>query len=459
MRLFINGMWFLYELCIKRMSKGTVIKRFCSKMGLAYIKFAQILAMQNIEGIFTEEDRRDIMSICDDCNSLSFKEIYKVLVKEYGREYIANNFKKISRKPIGSASISQVHRVILKSGEQAVLKVKRNDVVKTLNKDIKTIRILACRFGFIFGIHNKSASNAVFDYFKEWLLQETDFRNEIYNIERYQSFADSVNGKVSGCVNIVLPKVYRKYCTKNVICMEYIPHQTIFHLDDDDSRITAAFNSYLQLSFYALLHDMPVVWHGDPHGGNVYIDDDGNIGFLDMGLLFEMTPENAKLTRELFMCAYLGLYDRLYDILKGYLKAGQDHAAFKNALKNYCEQRSEKPISSFFMDMVFICFDFDFKPPRFLFEMAKAFVCLSGADGIYNNDVTGFDLLRQQVDEFLFSYCKDQMLKQAHNCLNEVLSILSGNPPNISDFLRKGSRFLSIMKYGQASHVRTQHMI
>ena len=412
------------------------IKEFCSRMGLTYIKFAQILAMQNIQGIFTEKDRQDVMSICDDCNPLPYRKIYKILVKEYGKQHIKDNFKKIEKKPVGSASISQVHKVELSQGRHAVLKVKRNDVVKTMDKDVRTIQILTHWFGRLFGLYNRSASDAALTYLKEWLLQETDFENEICNIRRYQTFADSVNGKVPGCVDIVLPKLYREYCTENVICMEYIPYKTIFHLDSNDPRIAKALNSYIQLSFYALLHDMPVVWHGDPHGGNIYIDGAGNIGFLDMGLLFEMSAGDAGLTRELFICAYLGLYERLYDNLKGYLKQGQDHGAFMAALKTYCGDLARKPVSSFFMDMVLICLNFDFNPPKFLFQMAKAFVCLNGADGIYHNYAVGFDLLEEQVDEWLVEYGKERA-KKAHKSLIKILSMTGGSPPHISDFLRK----------------------
>lgn len=446
MKLLTNGIRFLFDLGIRQESKGTAIRKFCSRMGLSYIKFAQILAMQNIEGIFSEEDRQDIMSICDDCNPLPYKAVHKILVMEYGKKHIRNHFRKIARKPVGSASISQVHRVILSSGEQAVLKVKRNDVVKTVDKDIRTIRILTHRFGWIFGLRNRSASDAAFTYLKEWLMQETDFANEIYNIKRYQEFADSVNGKVPGCVDIVMPKLYEEYCTDNVICMEYIPYKTIFHMDSSDPRIAEALNSYIRLSFHALFHNMPVVWHGDPHGGNIYIDEHGNIGFLDMGLVFEMTPEDAKLTMELFLCAYMGLYERLYDDLKGYLKAGQDHEAFKAALRGYCEGRVGKPVSSFFMDVVLICVDFDFEPPKFLFQMAKAFVCLYGADGVYHNNAAGFELLEKQVDEWLMEYGKDRFKEQAHKCLDELLSVMNGDPPHISELLRKGCRFLRTLK-------------
>lgn len=94
------------------------------------------------------------------------------------------------------------------------------------------------------------------------------------------------------------------------------------------------------------------------------------------------------------------------------------------------------------MDVVLICLDFDFKPPRFLFEMAKAFVCLNGADGIYKNRVTGFSLLQEQVDKWLLYYCKDQIKEQAHKCLDEMLSVMNGNPPPVSGFVRKSTQLL-----------------
>ena len=55
-----------------------------------------------------------------------------------------------------------------------------------------------------------------------------------------------------------MPKLYEEHCTDNVICMEYIPYKTIFHMDNSDPRIVEALNSYIQLSFHALFHNMPV---------------------------------------------------------------------------------------------------------------------------------------------------------------------------------------------------------
>lgn len=185
----------------------------------------------------------------------------------------------------------------------------------------------------------------------------------------------------------------------------------------------------MRLSMHALLHDMPVVWHGDPHAGNIYMDGDGNIGFLDMGLVFRMSPEDAALTRELFLCAFLGLADRLYHDLEEYLKPGQDRGAFHAAICGYCKNRQGKPLSSFFVDMMLVCFRFDFEPPGFLFRMAKAFAALGGADMVYGSD-TGSCLVAGQVDRYLVCRCVDWWAES-------VEGILGGGHGSLSMALQK----------------------
>lgn len=72
------------------------------------------------------------------------------------------------------------------------------------------------------------------------------------------------------------------------------------------------------------------------------------------------------------------------------------------------------------MDMVLVCFNYDIKPPGHLFGMAKAFVCLGGADTIYSQNVNGHDLLREQVVEFLI-----RELKLCEGCKSLVKALLS----------------------------------
>lgn len=271
-------------------------------MGIVYIKFAQILATQNYGNIFTENDREMLSSICDNCNPISFDKIENILKKEYG-ENLYDIFTFIDKKPIGSASISQVHKAILRNGEEVAIKIKREDITNNINKEIERLKLLIHRFGKFVKFENYIGSEKALDLFSKWINEEADFEHEQKNIKLYQNFANTVNDKLENTKRIKIPKLYNKYCTNNVIVMEFIKDNTINKLESSEhnkEKIINAINSYIKSSFYALFNDKQIIFHGDPHSGNIYIDEFENIGFLDMGLLFALTKDDQKLLKNFF---------------------------------------------------------------------------------------------------------------------------------------------------------------
>ena len=109
MKLYIQAIKLLFNKFILRKNNGIVIKDFSEKMGVVYIKLAQMLATQNFGNLFTEKDRKMLSSICDNCNPISYDEIEEILKQEYGVN-LDNVFSFIEKEPVGSASVSQVHR-------------------------------------------------------------------------------------------------------------------------------------------------------------------------------------------------------------------------------------------------------------------------------------------------------------------------------------------------------------
>ena len=139
MKLYVQVIKLLFLKFILGKNNGVVIKKFSEKMGIVYIKLSQMLATQNFGNLFTENDRQMLSSICDGCNPILYSEIEEILREEYGKD-LENMFRFIEQKPVGSASVSQVHRAILQTGEEVAIKIKRKDVTKTIDKDIKRIR-------------------------------------------------------------------------------------------------------------------------------------------------------------------------------------------------------------------------------------------------------------------------------------------------------------------------------
>lgn len=414
MKVFLNVLIVLYNL-LRGKSRGYCIKQFCMNCGITYIKFGQMLAMQNYGDLFTERDRQDLLAVTDDCKHVPYTHIHEILSKEYGSR-LKTAFKRIYRQPVGSASVSQVHKAVLYNGDIVAVKVKRQDIQKNIHRDIRRIKTFFVLFGKVFGLYNVIGGKTGLTYFEEWLAEELDFKHEVKNILRYTEFAESVNGCVEGTSNIVLPGVYAELCTPNVIVMQFIESPTLSKRQVS-SDVPLAMNAYVRLSFYALFHHMPIVWHGDPHAGNIYIDDEGNVGFLDMGLLFELTEHEADLCLQLFLSAFLQKEEKLYELISPWLGDVSDRDMFKEELKVYCNNIPNIPITSYFMDLVWVSMRCHINPPRWLYNMAKAFVCLNGIDTVYFQQATGRELLLEQVMEYML----DENIGAAKDISKDVL--------------------------------------
>ena len=261
------------------------------------------------------------------------------------------------------------------------------------------------RYGKIVKFGNFSGGEKALNMYLKWILEETDFISEADNIKRYTQFAFSVNNKISGNKNIRVPKLYEELCTENIIVMEFIEHKTINQMDIDGEsfkKVGKALNSYISSSFYALFNDMPVVFHGDPHNGNIYIDENGNIGFLDMGLNFELSKEDTKMIKDFFFAAFNRNSRDMFNLIIGYADLDKDKKRkFQEEIEKYCDELVNAPLTDYFVNVMKICLKYEVCPPDCLFELAKAFVCLSGINKMSDNDVIGYDLLKKQVIEYL----------------------------------------------------------
>lgn len=403
MKLYFYGLIMLARKFILRQNTGVVVCKFAERMGVVYIKMAQILAMQNYGNIFTERDRERLSKICDHCQPIPYSKIRKVLEHEYGSKSL-KLFRRIDEAPLGSASISQVHRATLIDGREVVIKVKRADVTQSVTRDVKQLKRLIHRFGRFAKFRNFLGSDRALMLWAEWIYQETDFENERANILRYQSFTEDVNGRVPESVNLRVPEVYPELCTSNVIIMEYIPRPTINQLEltaRNKRLIQKALNDYLSLSFYALLHGIPVVFHGDPHGGNIYLDEMGNLGFLDLGLIFELTSEEMEFVRELFLNSYTGKPEKIIDFLVNSCEHTEfDREAFARAIRDEVKRVKEIPVTAYFVEMMNIFTGFNMSPPPVFFKMAKAFLALFGINTFVDNYTDTKTLLASQLTEY-----------------------------------------------------------
>ncbi len=197
------------------------------------------------------------------------------VIEEELKNDLGKLFKNIEEEPIAAASIGQVHRATLKSGEEVVLKVQYPGVDKAIEADLKFSSSLA---GIINAVHKNADAKAVIAELEIRLREELD-----YNLERQnqQIFYDL--WKDHPFVHI--PRVYPTYSSQRVLCQEFKRGLNFYDFLDIASRKEKDLAIFVLNDFVFDSMHRNLVFNGDPHPGNYIFQEDGGVVFLDFGCI------------------------------------------------------------------------------------------------------------------------------------------------------------------------------
>lgn len=261
-----------------------VVKSLLEELGATYIKLGQFIASSPT--LFPA----DYVAVCEDLldktQELDFSVIDKVLSAELGRDY-ARHFRSIDKKPLASASIAQVHAAQLLNGDAVVLKVQKPDVERIMSTDFQFLQLGVQLFERLaLKRYHRSLSDIV-DEIRRGMLDECDFRKEARNLDDYRSFLET-----SGITSVCVPRWYPALSGRRVLTMERFYGVSLADYDEvrkrcpePETALLAALNTW----FESLMRCR--VYHADLHAGNVMILDDGRVGFIDFGIVGQISPE------------------------------------------------------------------------------------------------------------------------------------------------------------------------
>ena len=218
---------------------------------------------------------------------MDFKEVNQILKEEFGNPN--EIFQNISKNCIGSASIAQVHKAKLKSGEDVVIKVQRRNIYEIMSTDVKLFK-RAIRLLHLNLLIKIVDLNSVLDEMYNVAKEEMDFEIEAKNLEEFRQNNCDV-------VYIGVPKVYKSLVTKKVLVMEYVEginvtdKQELLNSGYDLEEIGLKLaNNYIKQA----LDDG--FFHADPHPDNMCIRE-GKIMFLDLGMMGRLSSRNKQLLK------------------------------------------------------------------------------------------------------------------------------------------------------------------
>jgi predicted unusual protein kinase regulating ubiquinone biosynthesis (AarF/ABC1/UbiB family) len=268
------------------------IPKAFSDLGPTYVKFGQIIASS--PGAFGEPMSREFRGLLDSVPPADPAEVQQLFLEELG-DTPKNLFQRFEEKPFASASIAQVHFATLHSGEEVVVKIQRPGIRRRVAADLQILK----RFAQVVELaklgRRLSAQDVVAD-FSDNLAEELDFRLEAQSMEAWVSHLHSSPlGK-----NIKVPDVYWDFTAERVLTMERVAGVRI----DDAPAIrkmgldgTELVKALLFSTFEGgLRHGL---FHGDLHAGNLLVNDEGQVVFLDFGIMGRIDPRTRWLLREL----------------------------------------------------------------------------------------------------------------------------------------------------------------
>jgi len=285
----------------KGLPKAVRIRMAMEELGPAFIKLGQILSTR--PDLIPPEWAEEFKKLQDRCTPVSFEQINNVLLIEFaGRLDLL--FSSIDQEPLAAASMAQVHKARLISGEDVVIKVIRPGNQQIVEEDMALLQTLANLVEQYFSNLGYSPMMVAQEFSRE-LLKEINLVYEGQATDRLRKYFEEDEF-------ISFPVVHWEATTRNVLTLEEIKGQRLSTISPDTldqtarreivSRGTdAVFKQCLQFGFF----------HADPHPGNIFLLPDNKLCFIDCGMTGQLDKKTTDLLIDLVSCIIRGNIDRL----------------------------------------------------------------------------------------------------------------------------------------------------
>jgi len=278
------------------------IRKIITALGPAYIKVGQALSTR--PDLIRKDFLDELTKLQDQLPAFPNHVAFRIIESGLGRS-IENVYREFSPNPIAAASLGQVYKAVLHSGETVAVKVQRPNLRPRLSLDLYLMRVLAGWVEPWLPLNLGHDLTLIVDEFGLKLFEEIDYLNEARNAEKFaENFAGDPEVKV--------PVIYNEFCNHFVLTLEWIDGIKLTDLAkleaaglDADNLVRIGVTSGLrQLLEYGF-------FHADPHPGNLFATLDGRMAYIDFGMMDQL----SEAMKETIASAVVQLINRDYEAL------------------------------------------------------------------------------------------------------------------------------------------------
>jgi predicted unusual protein kinase regulating ubiquinone biosynthesis (AarF/ABC1/UbiB family) len=361
---------------LRRRALAVWIRETFLDLGPTFIKLGQLFSTR--ADLFPVEYVEELSKLQDRVPAFSYEQVEAIIQEDFDRA-IPELYRSFDPIPLAAASLGQVHRAQLHSGEEVVVKVQRPGLKKLFEIDLQILK----------GIARYFQSHPNWGRGRDWmgiygeccriLWEEIDYLNEGRNADTFRR-----NFRKEDWVKV--PRIYWRYTSPRALTLEYVPGIKISHYEAIEA---AGLDRKLlaQLGARAYLHQLlnDGFFHADPHPGNIAVSPEGSLIFYDFGMMGRVQP----VTREKLLQTFFGIAQKNADqvvtslVDLGAISPVEDMGPVRRSIQYMLDHFMDQPfenqsVSAISDDLYELAYDQPFRfPATFTFVM-RAFSTLEG---------------------------------------------------------------------------------
>jgi len=424
---------------LERLSQAERLRLALEELGPTFIKLGQLLSTR--PDIIPLEYITELQKLQDRVPAVSTEEIKKQFALELDNK-ADSLFEKFDPLPLAAASVAQVHRGVLKNGEQVVFKIMRPGIQRVVDTDVDIL------MGLAYLIENHLPGGDMYDpiglvkEFRRTINRELDFSREGRTIDRF-----SKNFNEDDSVRI--PQVYWEYSGRTVLTLEYLAGIKVSHLDE---LIEAGYN-LKEIArrgadcFLKQVFDYGF-FHADPHPGNIYVLPDNVICIFDFGMVGRLDEDSKQQLTELLLSILRRDVDHIISQLlySGDLHDDSNMKNLKRDLSEFIDDYydlllQDIRVGKLLIDFIQILTEYQIKFPANMLLLARALIAIEGVGRQLDPTFNMIEQVRPFAESIVSErYTPTNISKDLARTLQSYHALGKSLPKDIKEFINRVNR-------------------
>ena len=415
------------------------VRLIIEELGPTFIKLAQ--AMSNRADLLPQALIDEFEKLQSNVPPFETALARQIIEEELGRP-ITEVFSEFDDVTLGSASIGQVHRARLLTGEEVVVKVQRPGVKEKVRSDLALLHeLVRLTSGFL---QKQGLANPqdVVDAFERSMSKELDYTAEARSMEQFRKLYESYT-------TFYIPKPFRELSTARILVIEFVSgckitdkQQLLAWGLSPETVAETGMDIYLTQIFEF------GIFHADPHPGNVLVRPDGTVVLIDFGMVGRLTKQQKYAFAGVFIgMARQDARSMALNFRRLTLTAEiPDMRAFEADLNQLIDDFAtldvkEMSMSDLADSLQTVIYNYKLQVPGAVFLILRALVILEGIGKVLHPNFNTFEFVRPYGTKIVKEqYSRQNLLSEAEYIGTQLLALLQTLPADVRQIVRKISK-------------------